>query len=147
MVLYLSNWSSHATHGHHGPGKKFTIMARPRSWEHGNGSVRILVPTGKDEELMTAALLERRGIPVEGWPATRVYRESLESLWSATIGDLSPGRLIAYQGLEDVVVASGDTLCCACSRPDAQAGRCHRTWAATFLKQAGWTVVLDGRKV
>ena len=32
------------------------------------------------------------------------------------------------------------------SRKDAEAGACHRVWAAELLAEAGWRVVLDGRE-
>lgn len=47
----------------------------------------------------------------------------------------------------DYIVSDGDTLCCACSRDDAAAGRCHRVWAAAALVRAGWRVILDGKEL
>ena len=46
MNLFVSNWSSHRTVGAHGAGHKWSIMARPRRWEHGDGSVPVFVPDG-----------------------------------------------------------------------------------------------------
>jgi UDP-2,3-diacylglucosamine pyrophosphatase LpxH len=60
---------------------------------------------------------------------------------------LAPGELIVVTAGEDILVQDGDTLCCACSRDEAAAGRCHRVWVAEALAKAGWAVVLDGVEV
>jgi hypothetical protein len=61
-------------------------------------------------------------------------------------GRLGPGSL-RVTGAVLRWVADGDTLCCACSREAAAAGRCHRVWSAEALVRAGWRVVIDGVKV
>jgi len=138
-TLYLSNWSSRATPGHHGPGRKLSIMSMPRHWEHGDGRVWDLVPLSE---------YVRRAKADPSWmPEYRArYVEGLMP------GFLRPGQLGAELvmhdgpalGFRDVDVADGDTLCCACSRAAAARGECHRVWAAAALKAAGWRVVLDG---
>lgn len=134
-VLYLSNWSSHATVGHHGPGRKLTIMARPRRWERGEGVVLLLTPDGDD-------LARVKADPA--WLPT--YRKRYEGeLVMLGLGEmLTPGHLVASLEHGEAPVSAGDTLCCSCSRDTAAQGWCHRVWAATALQKAGWQVVLDG---
>lgn len=138
-TIYLSNWSSHRTPGAHGPGRKFTIMAVPRPWEHGDGRVTDLAPLyGMEPRLLRVALDGRHADDVAA------YRLALEARWDDTA--LGPGSLWTEGGLR-VEVVDGDTLCCACSVAEARAGRCHRAWAAPFLVRAGWRVILDGVEV
>ncbi len=136
-TLYLSNWSSRRTPGCHGPGRKLTIMAAPRQWEHGDGSVARLTPSVQDLRDVKDRLL-----------AFEDYRQIFTDLAEKhrSEGRLTPGVLVttADGGKH---VQDGDTLCCACSRDDAAAGRCHRAWAAPLLVAAGWRVVLDGAEV
>jgi hypothetical protein len=46
----------------------------------------------------------------------------------------------------NVPVMDGDTLFCACARPDSpkRTHPCHLEWLAPFLASAGWSVVLYG---
>lgn len=129
-TIYLSNWSSHATPGHHGPGCKLTITDRICQPDRSKRPrVLDLQPTADD------FLLYRT------WKITTAeYRHRFESALSANLGRLAPGAL-ASSSPEQLVLA-GDTLCCTCSR--AGAVWCHRTWAAPFLIRAGWRVILDG---
>jgi hypothetical protein len=125
-TLHITNWSSRKLHG---PGRKLTIMARPRSWEHGEGKVASCTPA--------AAWLHsvRSGeISVDD------YRRRIEG--QLGVYNLSPGSLVVVN--DGLPVRDGDTLCCACSREEAAAGRCHRVWVAQALVRAGWRVVLDG---
>lgn len=46
-TIYLSNFSAKAA-GLHGPGRKLSIMARPRHFEHGDGCVPWLTPNERD---------------------------------------------------------------------------------------------------
>ena len=143
-TLYLSNWSSHRTPGMHGPGRKFTIMARPRAWEYGAGTVLAVTPHGFEVSAMQRALADR-----DNADAMRDYREMIEARWttgSVSTLALPPGLLLAFAD-GPLNVGDGDTLCCACSVDEARAGRCHRTWAAPFLARAGWRVILDGVEV
>lgn len=151
-TLYLSNWSSHRTPGMHGPGPKFTIMARPREWEHGGGRVPTLIPAGPTLALMDRALDERRA--GGGTAALDEYREAYCATLEVSLVGLRPGRMMVISrdhgkkgGTLPASLWDGDTLCCACSVAEARAGRCHRTWAAPFLVRAGWRVVLDGAEV
>ena len=131
-TIYLSNWSSHKTPGHHGPGRKWTIMVHPRHWERGEGSVRSLTPSWSDFDQV------RRG-----QIGLNEYRHRFRSVrthaWC-----YAPGRLMAQKTGASPAVSDGDTLCCACSRDRAARGECHRVWAAELLQKAGWRVVLDG---
>lgn len=135
MSLFVSNWSSHATAGAHGSGRKWSIMARPRRWEHGDGSVPLLVPDEGD-------LLAVKG----GGITHDEYRERFLRLVAFRVKKkvpplgIVPGLLLATTG----PVTDGDTLLCACAVADARAGRCHRSWSAALLHLAGWQVVLDG---
>lgn len=136
-TIYLSSWSSHHTPGAHGPGRKWTIMARPRRWEHGEGSVPLLVPPAED-------VLDTKN----GSLATEEYRSRYLRLLAFRVKvkkvGVGPGTLLASTPLDPVLVADGDTLLCACSVAAAREGRCHRAWAAALLSASGWDVVLDG---
>lgn len=138
-TIYLSNWSSARSEGHHGPGRAFSIMARPRAWERGQGRVWKLTPGEWCVRDVKAGRMSREDY-------RRLYEGSVEQ-W-LKIGLLLPGVLEAQKGevtSDDITpVRSGDTLCCACSREKAGEGGCHRAWAAPFLMRAGWRVVLDG---
>lgn len=143
-TLYLSNWSSHRTPGMHGPGRKFTIMARPRAWERGVGALAALVPPVSAQRMLPDLLKDRHtgSASLLG----DVYRTLCEGHFDARAAHLYPGALVAYDADGFTTPAEdGDTLCCACSVAEARAGRCHRTWAAPFLVRAGWRVVLDGQ--
>ena len=144
-TLYLSNFASHRTPGVHGPGRLYTIMARPRKWEHGAGRVSAFVPPDPDE-LVRVIAARRQGLT----DLVGAYREGVIRAWALNYEDYghAPGELLAYcaDGVEAPVL-DGATLCCACSVDEARAGRCHRAWAAPFLVRAGWRVVLDGVEV
>ena len=131
-TLHLTNWSSRKLHG---PGRKLTIMAAPRRWEHGDGRVPAIVPP-----------LDWLREALGGTLALEEYRRRYEDRLSG-LSFLAPGALRADTPPGWVDVRDGDTLCCACSRADAAAGRCHRAWAAPFLVRAGWRVILDGVEV
>ncbi len=117
-------------------------MAAPRRW--GDGKVSLLVPS-----LSALWDIKTRAIGLDEYRERFVAR-----LEPAEIG---PGSLLAdfddgdeWEGIGSYpgrFVADGDTLCCACSRDEAAAGRCHRVWAAEALAAAGWRVVLDGVEV
>ncbi len=133
--IYLSNWASHKTAGHHGPGRLFSIMVKTPYWAKAAGVVDVLVPYSK-------ALWDLRSeqLDMEGYQ--RLYLEKVKP----QIELLEPGKLVArVSGTGEVLeVVDGDTLCCSCSRSAASSGRCHRSWAAQLLLDAGWKVVLDG---
>lgn len=137
-TLYLTNWSSRKLHG---PGRALTIMAAPRHWEKGAGCVSALLPLLSDLRDVQAGRI-----------SADEYRHRFEEHLDACAeaGSLPPGRLLyEVPPFDDIPapVRDGDTLCCACSRADAAAGRCHRVWAAQALVHAGWRVVLDGVEV
>ncbi len=158
MKIYLSNFSSHATPGAHGPGPKFTIMAKPRAWEKGDGCVFPLTPLGPMCTLMEAALRERS---TGGTTAFRLYCSEFERFLEEERkeGLLDPGKMMWIRSVSVFpmgillpapvdhfdVVPDGATLCCACSVEAARAGGCHRAFIAPVLHRAGWEVVLDGR--
>lgn len=134
-TIHLTNWSSRKLHGF---GRKWTIMARPRSWEHGDGYVGALTPSASDLDL-----IRMNGIEIDE------YRLRCEAKFRQFL--LKPGCLRALSmstwNKRLALVGDGDTLCCACSRFEAAANRCHRCWAAVALKAAGWAVILDGRQL
>lgn len=140
-TLYLSNWSSHKTPGHHGPGRKWTIMAAPRRWEHGDGQVDALVPDINDLRNVKAGVISADD-----------YFGSYESGLASMPDLLRPDHMTAGGPLRrsgpgriDIdlnYVRDGDTLCCSCAR----GARCHRRVAAKYLHLAGWRVVLDGEE-
>ena len=135
-------------------------MARPRRWEHGAGRVDALSPTDDLLPMLDRALVAREVIRQRGyWPKDEVgaiseYRTAYHRKL-ALDSWLAPGSLVALTTRETdyapdgewVNVRDGDTLCCACSRVEAAAGRCHRAWSAPFLVRAGWRVLLDGAEV
>ena len=133
-TIHLTNWSSPKFHG---PGRKWTIMARPRAWEHGDGQVRNLMPP---LHLLRAVK--------DGSITVGAYFAELEREWARSASLLAPGllRWVSRDMGIDVDagdVEDGDTLCCACAR----GAPCHRRAAAPFLVRAGWRVILDGVEV
>ena len=143
-TIHLSNWSSHRTPGAHGSGRKFSIMARPRAWEWGDGRVEPLATMGDLEPMMIEALTERAAGIVEG-DAMQSYR----MVYLRRIGalDMRPGYLVASHGGSDArTVIDGTTLCCGCAVDYARKGLCHRAWLAEAFARDGWRVVLDGRE-
>ena len=141
-TLYLTNWSSVRNRP-----RTWTIMARPRSWEHGEGRVAPLTPSGDALALLGYALAERKA-GRDSSDAMCCYRAAYEAQIDAEAHLLRPGALTAsLPSGEGVLLEDGDTLCCACSAEDARQGRCHRAWAAARLAAAGWRVVLDGAEV
>jgi len=131
--IFMSNWASEKSPGHHGPGRLFSIMVKTPWFARSTGLVDVLVPPA-------AALWDLKGGQIDMPTYKRIYLEKLDQ-WAAR---LSPGKLVADAGGGLVVVASGDTVCCSCARSEAAAGRCHRRWAAERLAESGWNVVLDG---
>lgn len=130
-TIYLTNFASRKP-PHRGPGAVYSIMAKPRRWEHGDGTVHGLVPATSDLDAARSGAIdvaEYRRRYIAGAPAPK---------W------LVPGSLEIGPGFP---AADGDTLCCACSRDAAARGECHRVWAADLLVAAGWRVVLDGVEV
>lgn len=130
-TVFITNWSSRKLHG---PGRKLTIMAKPRAWEHGDGRVPAATPHPQWLDDVRSGAIDM---------------EFYRTLVVAKLGTfrLAPGELIVVNAGEDILVQDGDTLCCACSRDEAAAGRCHRVWVANALHRAGWRVLLDGAEV
>lgn len=130
-TIYVTNWSSTNKHG---PGPKYTIMAKPRYWEVGDGFLDALTPSLDNFEALQAGLM-----------GSEEYRSRYLSRLDSQGGSLAlaPGRLSTrYRAVE-----GGSTLCCACSVKRANRGLCHRVWAAQALERAGWEVVLDGKGI
>lgn len=126
-TIHLTNFSSRKLHG---PGRVFTIMAKPRTWEHGAGKVEEFIPP-------VHALRQVQ----DGAITFEQYAAILRDAWShAPVGWYAPGVLTWCNGNEGGPVLDGDTLCCACAR----GAPCHRQVAVPFLLRAGWRVVLDG---
>lgn len=136
-ALYLSNFSSARSEGKHGPGQRYTIMVAPRRWEHGEGKV---LPLMHDLEVFLAA--NRGDLPFDE------LQRRFEVKLTEGLASLAPGKLVATTRPDQrrcgakaqVIIKAGDTLCCGC----AAGNPCHRRWAAPYLHQAGWAVVLDG---
>lgn len=134
-TIYLTNFASRRP-PQRGPGRVWTIMAKPRHWEHGDGAVLALTPDASDLDAVRAGAMH-----VDEY--RRRFIAMAECEWIATTG---PHRMKACARVGDGIwpVADGDTLCCACSREAAARGECHRAWAADLLVKAGWRVILDG---
>lgn len=137
-TIHLSHWGGHATPGAHGPGRKWSIMAIPRRWERGEGTVPLFVPDADD----VRAVHDERITPEE-YRAKFLYLVAFRLRKKSPPLGIAPGRLLAETPLDPVLVADGDTLLCACSAAKAKARMCHRVWSAAFLTLAGWDVVLD----
>lgn len=140
-TIYLSNWASHKTKGHHGPGRIFSIMVRTSQYAKPDGLVPVLVPKAKD-------LWELKNEDI----SSDEYRGRYFKLVLRSKEDLAPGKLLwqpfnFFKEKETEPVEGGDTLCCACSRAQAAKNECHRVWAAVMLQEAGWNVILDGKKI
>lgn len=138
-VLHVTNYGSTLMHG---GGQKLTIMVRPRHWERVDGYVPLLLPRGQD-----LVDVKHGRMPVDEYRAT--YERALSQDW--VMKRLMPGALDftpwgsrSSPNEEPRLVESGATLLCCCSRDAARRNECHRVWAARLLKQAGWTVHLDG---
>jgi hypothetical protein len=139
-TLYVTNWSSVKLHG---PGRQWTIMARPRSWERGDGYVLDLAPYCDDLDDLH-----------EGFMTAVAYKAKFTERLRGVASCLTPGNLHArperrelFGERDEVRVEDGDTLCCACGKRQAAEGWCHRVWAAEALVAAGWRVILDGREL
>lgn len=144
-ILYVTNWSSKKLHG---PGRLFSIMARPRRWEHGEGTVIDLVPDIEDladarsGRISMTQYRDRYEVEVAG------KRSKLAPWDLSAMGDRA--KFITGPGkweFNKILILSGDTLCCACSRANAAEGKCHRVWAAHILAECGWKVILDGKEL
>ena len=138
-TLWVTNWSSTRLQG---PGPKFTIMARPRAWEHGEGVVRALVPDASDLRAIQAGTLNLDAYRAMG--IAKLDRALEEGTLQPLVGLLATRTPTEASAAETFPVPDGATLCCACSKEKAANGHCHRTWVAVALARAGWRVILDG---
>lgn len=111
-------------------------MARPRNWEMGLGVVEAMTPP-----------IEAFSVVKGGKLDFEPYRTLCVSLFREAL-PISPGELKAYPYDDSpVLVRHGDSLLCCCPQKAAEAGRCHRVWAAEILRQAGWRIILDGAEL
>lgn len=110
-------------------------MGRPRHWEHGDGSVPVLLPDVND--LIEAKAHE---ITHEEYRLRHLRLIRFRTRVKVPPMGLTPGTLLTSTG---VPVIEGDTLLCSCSVQKAREGRCHRTWVAALLMLSGWPIVLD----
>ncbi len=151
-TIYVTNWSSKAMYG---PGRLLTIMANPRHWEHGEGSVPALTPPSdlvgptlksmKAHEESGCALCQARTACPFMTGLAEAYRTTFDA--QMTRFNLAPGFLstnIRPRGGPYEVVRDNDTVLCNCARHKAALGYCHRAMAVPFLRRAGWDVVFDG---
>ncbi len=152
-TVYASNFASWRTAGHHGSGRKISVMAQPRMpYQFGDSCAPLLMPCGQDlVELRREQITER-----EYFLRLAV---KLAERWND--GLLKPGALgVAdstwwYRGREfrlppegSAWVQDGDSLLCVCARPGpSRTHRCHVELVAEYLVRAGWDVVLYGRKL
>ena len=113
-------------------------MARPRRWETGDGSIPLFVP---DPDDLTAVQADT--ISHEEYKNRYLRLVAFRVRKKSPPVNIVPGLLLASTVLDPVPVKDGDTLLCACSVEVARSGKCHRTWAASLLKLAGWDVTLD----
>lgn len=144
-TLYLTNYSSLAQHG---PGRKLCAMAAPRHHELGQGKVAEAAPDLTDLHAVRAGLMS-----IEDYRAACTVRFA----FFVSLGRYRPDTLacVTRAHLEQDVrphnrpVEDGDTLFCACARPDSprRTHPCHLEWLAPVLVRAGWDVVLYGRRL
>ena len=134
--LYVTNWSSYRIPDNVGAGRKLTIMARPREWERGEGSVPLFIPDPDDLRAIQGGVITRDEYRSR-FLRLVAYRVRVKGL------GLKPGKLMTAT----TAVRDGDTLMCACGAEKARSGGCHRVWTAAFLQLAGWEVVLDGAEL
>ena len=74
---------------------------------------------------------------------------TIQQYKDAYINKIDPNQLTPFT-LHDsfgLLLPNDVYLCCTCSKTKAQLGHCHRTWAASLLKEAGWSVTLDGKPI
>jgi hypothetical protein len=145
--IYLSNWSSHAREGHHGPGRKLSGMTEDRRpWEYGDGLVRMVEPN-----------VEKLRAVKSGRMAIRDYLLAYDRLLSVRAQLLPPGELRFLAGGDFKSVEDGDSILCACAAvvppdplavlfalPDLSRHPCHLEVLAPALVRAGWAVILYG---
>jgi len=136
--VFLSNFASRKTKGHHGPGRLLSIMVKTPHWSGADGTVAALMPHAKDLRRMK-----------EGRITIEEYRRRFMMSMEARSELLEPHNLIVQskKKLESFEVRDGDTLCCTCSRQAAADDKCHRVWVARALLEHGWDVVLDGKRL
>lgn len=133
-TIYLTNFASRKP-PHRGSGRVYSIMAKPRPWECGDGRLWRLTPVADDLAAFRSGAIN----------IAEYRRRCLRAFRGDNERELAPGILsVDPRDSADPAVADGDTLCCACSREAAARGECHRVWAAELLAQAGWRVILDG---
>jgi hypothetical protein len=137
--IYLSNLASRKTKGCHGPGRLLSIMVRTPHYVTPDGVIPSLAPKAVD-------FSKYKGGEID----LDAYRERF--IEKASKGDLEPGKLLwqpysFFEQENQEPVEDGDTLCCVCSKEKASKGECHRVWVAELLRDAGWEVILDGKKL
>lgn len=152
-TLYLTNQSSKR---HHGPGRLVCAMAKPNRHHRGDGRCLACTPFGDDLAALRAAIA---GPNDEGQhhAALALYRARFEGWCNnrAALGRYAPGALafVTWADSEtmasEALVADGDTIFCACSRPGSPRRKspCHVELITPYLVRAGWDVRLDGRLV
>jgi hypothetical protein len=141
-TIYLTNASSKRQHG---PGRRWCAMAAPGQHHHGDGRVIKAAPLEADLRSVLGGEItsdEYRALCVERF---EVFAES---------GSYAPGKLRGVMSAAKSpdgrptaqLVMDGDTLFCACPRPDRprRFPFCHIEVLAPFLVAAGWAVVLYG---
>ena len=142
-VLFLSNWASKKTKGHHGPGRTLSIMVKTSHFAKPDGKVYPLIPNPTD-------LFDFKN----GVITTEEYRDRYQKGVRERMADIIPGKLkwLSVRPVEGsdrydnlATVEDGDTLFCICSREKAAKRACHRVWLADVLQEAGWDIVLDGK--
>ena len=130
----------------HGPGHLWCAMALPRQWEHGDGRVAKAAPALADLEAIKRGEISPDDYRVLCVDRFAVFAES----GSYAVGKLRavvPAAKTADARAACRAVGDGDTLFCACPRPDRPRRYpfCHLELLAPFLAAAGWTVVLYGK--
>lgn len=142
-TLHLTNFASRAQHG---PGHLWCAMALPRQWEHGDGRVAKAAPALADLEAIKRGEISPDDYRVLCVDRFAVFAES----GSYAVGKLRavvPAAKTADARAACRAVGDGDTLFCACPRPDRPRRYpfCHLELLAPFLAAAGYLMGSEGQ--
>lgn len=123
-------------------GRKLSIASRTPCGVDPDGKIDALVPRAEDLRLYTT-----KEISLDEF--RRRYIDVIEKFG---VKKLVPGKLVwspfsFFRQDDSQLVEAGDFVFCTCIKSSGQGLECHRLWAAQLLAQAGWDVVLDGRKL
>ena len=136
-VLFVGGWEDQQK-----PlGRRLSIASRTPHGVDPDGKIDALVPRAEDLRFYNT-----NEISLDEFK--RRYFEVVETFG---VKKLVPGKLVwspfsFFRQGDSQLVEAGDFVFCTCIKSSGQGLECHRLWAARLLVQAGWDVVLDGKK-